>query len=62
VSRNPEFKLVNGRPRSRASYIMRVRLRPGPPLDDGDYFRETTFSMFGNPWEATALAFLTDRN
>jgi hypothetical protein len=27
--------------------IIRVQLRPGYPRDDGDYFRETTFSMFG---------------
>ena len=27
--------------------VIRVRLRPGHPRDDGDYFRETTFSMFG---------------
>jgi hypothetical protein len=26
---------------------IRVRLRPGCPWDEGDYFRETTFSMFG---------------
>jgi hypothetical protein len=27
--------------------VIRVQLRPGRPLDDDDYFRETTFSMFG---------------
>jgi hypothetical protein len=27
--------------------VIRARLRPGSPGDDGDYFRQTTFSMFG---------------
>lgn len=27
--------------------VIRVRLRPGNPRDDEDYFRKTTFSMFG---------------
>ncbi len=27
--------------------VIRVQLRPGSPRDDGDYRRETTFSMFG---------------
>lgn len=27
--------------------VIHVRLRPGRPQDDMDYFRETTFSMFG---------------
>jgi len=27
--------------------VIRVRLRPGSPRDDEDYFRQTTFSMFG---------------
>jgi hypothetical protein len=27
--------------------VLRALLRPGSPRDDGDYFRETTFSMFG---------------
>jgi hypothetical protein len=27
--------------------VIRVGLRPGSPRDDGNYFRETTFSMFG---------------
>ena len=27
--------------------VIRVQLRPGSPRDDEDYFRQTTFSMFG---------------
>lgn len=27
--------------------VIRARLHPGSPRDDGEYFRETTFSMFG---------------
>ena len=27
--------------------VIRVELRPGSPRDDGEYFRNTTFSMFG---------------
>jgi hypothetical protein len=27
--------------------VIRVRLRPGNPRDDDDYFRQTTYSMFG---------------
>lgn len=29
------------------SQVIRATLRPSPPRDDGDYFRETKYSMFG---------------
>lgn len=34
-------------PRVTAPQVIRLTLRPGGPQDEGDYFRATTFSMFG---------------